>query len=375
MLKITPSPAGGITDGMHRYTEDWQLVPVFEGTTNPEPGWGAEPSILDAVQLDNFQAAASIDTSTTHVARSEHTLTYSMKDYRPGLPQVAGNYDYLAWMRGWIDDNVEPPVRGIQINWKGLGITNHALPWIDILAGEVGDAIIGGAHGYTFERWKNFDPEVQAYKRTLAYHKIRGMAFEGDGISEQDAIETLETCLLFGMAAGFKETVAFVAPFNQNEAYAMVREHNARVMALYEAGWEPLTHASTGCTLNIERYGNPADGVCSLVVHNFGNDAVSGTVTLSAELGFSTRPNVVDRLSGDAMAVGGSGPEWTLEVADLEARRSLLLEIKPGGGGGPCGVALPPGPDTFGLTILCYLAALVAAWLSGARPRRSAREG
>lgn len=329
VLKINPSPAVGAGDGMHKYTEDWILYPAFESTANPPPAWGVEPSILDAAQLDNFKAAASIDGSADHIrSLPAHTLTYSMADYGPGLSPVAGHYDYLEWMRTWIDENVEqPPVRGIQINWKGLGITNYALPRIDICAGEVGNAIIGGAYGKGFDRWGNFDPEVQAYKRALAYHKIRGMAFSGNGITEQDAIETLETALLFGIAGGFKDDAGFVEPFDWEASIPLSVEHNERVSELYQAGWEPLTRAGVDQVLVIERYGNPEDDRFFLVVHNYEDEAVSATITLSPELGLFLPPRVVERISGETVSAGASWPERTIPVSDLGARRSQMFEV------------------------------------------------
>jgi len=330
VLKINPSPAVGMGHGMHTYTEDWILYPAFESTANPPPAWGVEPSILDAVQLDNFKAASSIDCSDEHIrSLLAHTLTYSMADYGPGLSPVAGHYDYLEWMRIWLNENVNrPPYRGIQINWKDLGITNYALPRIDICAGEVGNAIIGGAYGKGFARWGNFDPEVQAYKRALAYHKIRGMAFEGQGITEQDVIETQETCLLFGLGAGFKNDAGFVPPFDWEASIPLSMAHNALISELYLAGWEPLTRAVGDQDLAIERYGSPEDGKFFLVVHNFSEDAVSDTITLSPELGLILPPRVVERLSGEGVPVGGSKPEWTIPVSDLDARRSRMFEIE-----------------------------------------------
>ncbi len=329
VLKINPSPAGTEGEGMHKYTEDSILYPAFESTGNPLPAWGVEPSTLDAVQLDNFKAAASVDCTDKHIrSLADHSLTYSMADYSPGLSPVAGHYDYLGWMRTWLDEHInQPPYRGIQINWKGLGITNYALPRIDICAGEVGSAIIGGAYGKGFDRWANFDPEVQAYKRALAYHKIRGMAFEGEGITEQDVIETQETCLLFGMAAGFKIDAGFVEPFDWEASIPLSMEHNARVSELYRAGWEPLTHATVDQGLALERYGDPEDGIFFLVVHNYGDEAVSATITLSPELELFLPPRVVERISGEVIEVGGAWPERTIPVSDLGARRSRMYEI------------------------------------------------
>ncbi len=333
VLKINPSPAG-VQDGMHTYTATWKLAPAFDATSDPDPSWQVAPSTLDAVQLDNFLAAASLDTAPERLEHATQSLTYSMKDYTPGLPQAAGMYDYLAWLRGWLDDNVEqPPVRGILINWKGLGITNGTLPWIDVCASEVADAVVGGQYGSGTEPWAEFDPEILAYKRTLAFHKLRGMAFQGTGISREDAVETLETALLYATASGFKDETRFLPPFDLESAGELARAYNDLVVDLYHARWQPLTRAQVDGDLALERYGDPAEKRFYLVVHNFGDQPVSATVALDPDLNLTWTPSVLERISDTPMQVGGTAPEWTVAIESLGPRRSLMLEFRPAGTG------------------------------------------
>ncbi len=331
VLKINPSPTG-VQDGMHTYTATWRLEPAFEDTSNPDPTWDVPASTLDAVQLDNFLASASLDTDPDRLERSSQPLTYSMKDYTPGLPQAAGMDDYLAWLRNWLDDHVEqPPVRGILINWKGLGIANGTLPWIDICASEVDDAVTGGQYGNGTSAWNAFDPEILFYERTLAFHKLRGMAFAGSGITRQDAVDTVETSLLYAIATGFKDETSFVRPFEQSDANELTQTYNGLVVDLHEAGWQPLTRAHASADVAIERYGDPEDDLFYLVVHNPGDQPVSATVVLDADLNVTWTPEVVERISGDTLEVGGSSPEWTVEIQQLGPRRSLMLEFSPEG--------------------------------------------
>ncbi len=324
VLKLDPSPIG-TADGLHKYLADRMLGPSFTATTDPPAG--VSPSVLDTVQLDNFLSDVVIDHAAEHISRSSHDLTYSIRDYQPGLPEAASHVDLLVWLQQWLAENVEPPVRGVQINWKGLGVTNFALPWIDLCAGEVGNAIVDGAYGQSYYE-ENFDPEILAYKRALAFHKQRGIVFEGSGITASDIVQSYATALRFGMSAGFKSTTVFTGEGDYEQSEQLAREHNGRVAKLQRAGWQPRTLATGTEGIALERFGTSEAGTFYLVVHNPGEQAVSGTITLSSELALAAQPTVKEVLDeGQPVEVGGSGPEWSFTLTDLPPRRSLLFEI------------------------------------------------
>ncbi len=329
VFKIDASPEG-ITDGMHKYTADWILRPAFENTGDPDPSWEVAPSTLDAVQSDNFLASASVDSSPAHIQRTQHDLTYCMRTYTPALPASAAMYDYLKWLRTWLDDNTEPPYRGIQINWKGLGIMNSVLPIVDICAGEVNDAIVNGHYTLTSDSWQNFNPEILLYKRVMAGHKLRGMAFAGTGITENDVIETLDTALLYGMGAGFKDETHFVAPFTHALADELCRNHNALAADLTTAGWEPMTMAVTDHSdIRLERYGTPEDEQFYIVAHNYGEEPVDTVIHLASELNLNIIPKVIERCSGNSVTLQGGCDAWEIPIEALPPRRSLMFEVTP----------------------------------------------
>jgi len=319
-LKIDPSPTG-VSTGYHSWVENETLRPAFENTT-------AVTGVLDAVLLDNFLSRDSLNCATQHLAALSHTLTYAPGDYAPALPPAAGMSDYLAWLRDWLDANVPAPYRGIAINWWGMANPNACLPWIDLCAGEVNNAIVGGAFGKGTTT--NFDPFILRYKRALAFHKMRGMAFAGSGITSNDVVDTFHTCLLYGIAGHFKEEAGktqFV-DITPEAAAALARDYAMLAVRLGQAGWEPLTRAThTNEHLFLERYGEPREQSFYIVAYNDHTNVVSDTVTLDERLGLSETPTVTELIDGNPVAIEGSGPAWTIAVTNLQPRRARVLHV------------------------------------------------
>ena len=200
-------------------------------------------------------------------------------------------------------------------------------------------------------RTVNFSPKTLRYKRALAFNKYRGQAFEGDGITEENVLDILHTCLLHGTGARPAKRVAWEIPavFGESECLALTDRHNEQVVQLYNGGWEPLTYVSTDVPdLYLERYGSPEEGSFFVVVLNDGAGTVSGNVVLSEKLGLTEMPEVFEEHSGLSCAVRMNGSSnWTVDFSNLLSRRSLLFQVVPAGGQRK-NSGFNPGPGMFG---------------------------
>ncbi len=344
-FKIDPS-AGGYND----YIADHVLAPAFHDTMYPNPKWKVAPSIIDGVFLDNLLMQSAIDFNGERAQTvCDHALTYSPNDYCVGLPPAAGLVEHLEWLRQWLDTNAPDPNRWIMVNIWGLANSNACIPWIDVYGDEVQHVIESGVYGRG--RTVNFSPKTLRYKRALAFNKYRGQAFEGDGITEENVLDILHTCLLHGTGARPAKRVAWENPavFGESECLALTDRHNEQVVQLYNGGWEPLTYVSTDVPdLYLERYGSPEEGSFFVVVLNDGAGTVSGNVVLSEKLGLTEMPEVFEEHSGLSCAVRMNGSSnWTVDFSNLPSRRSLLFQIVPAGGQRK-NSGFNPGPGMFG---------------------------
>jgi len=327
-FKITPSVQRD-ADGYIGFIRDNFLTAGFECTMYPHPSWGAGPSFLEGVMLDNFCNQVSLDFDPDHIASATWGLTYSANDYRVGLSPVLGAQDIVKWLRNWLDSNIEGERRSIVPNWMGIGNSNGIIPWSEFLLDEVCSAVENGQYG--FGRNSSFDPAIMRYKRALAYGKYRGQKFNGKRLDEEDVLDTFHTYLLYATAAMLDEAMSFKNPssFGFEQCKAFADSHNTFIALLHTAGWEPCTRASCSTPgIFMERYGSPEDGTFYLVVFNDSGSYTSGTVRLSEALGLAEQPlEIYEEVAGMSYPIGGSSPSWTIDFNSLRNRRSLVFRI------------------------------------------------
>lgn len=327
-FKITPSIVIG-AEGFIQYTSNFNLIPAFEATANPDPSWNVDPSVLDAVLLDNFLNQSSVDFDNLHIADSAHDLTYSQNSYQLGLTPAAGARDLTCWLRGWLDLHVSVPRRQIVVNWVGIGTSNASVPWVDLFVDEVFNAVTDGEYGGG--RDGSFNPEVLRYRRAIVYQKCRSQQFNGQDITHDDVEDTLHTYLLYAMGGETGNDITFKEPslFGWDQCVALVEAHNDIAADLHNAGWEPLTFADCATPdIFLERYGAPEFGEFYVVILNDGTATASGTITLREGLGLVAKPEVTEVISGTKYTVHGSGPEWTVDFQNLADRRALVFKIE-----------------------------------------------
>jgi len=327
-FKINPDMTQG-ADGYVDYITNHDLIPAFESTMNPDPSWYVEPSILDAVFLDNFLNQNTVDCDPAHIAATSHGLTYTASDYSVGMTPAAGARDYTAWLRDWLDANVDPPKRWIMINWWGVAINSAIMPWCDGFSDESNNAVSNGAYGQA--RTINFDPEILRYKRALAGQKYRMQEFNGTDLDRDDVLDTLHTYVLYAMG-GVPDTEAeFEDPgvFDMDDCLELTEQYNAYTSELHMAGWQPLTYSTCSHPdIYIERYGSHTNEYFFLVVLNDGADPVSADIILHDELGLLARPIVHEVVSDERYWPVRMGPaQWSVDLLELRQRRAHLFLI------------------------------------------------
>jgi len=341
VFKINPSPIG-VNEGYHSYVTNFVCGPAFRDTI-------AISSVLDAVQLDNFMSKISINSSSSQIAHSTFSLTYTPNDYSIGIMPASGLTEYLTWLRKWIDENTVPPYRAILINWWGLANPNACLPWIDICAGEVNDAISNGEYGGGHAG--NFDPVILRYKRALAYHKPLGMAFEGNYITSNDVIDTLHNSLLYAMGGQFKSSAGLVN-ITYPECVLISREFTETASVLNEAGWRPLVMARCDDgKVFLERYGNKTNDEFFIVAQNSNSNFANGTIFLEPSLGINDEFEVFEYISKMPVAILKSGDEWSITFSNLLPRRVNVYRFT------------APVPEPFNLSFIIYYLLIVNLWI------------
>lgn len=142
-------------------------------------------------------------------------------------------------------------------------------------------------------------------ERTLAYHKPYCWLMQQgeESGTPEDRERWMQAAMLYAIApnivGGAKE------PERYERWRELYRTYMPTIIALAEAGWEPVTYAQAEPAVLLERYG-PADAGAFLAAHNEGAEPVATTITVEwARLGIAPPATVTRLPAGRAIALIG----------------------------------------------------------------------
>ncbi|MCR4404095.1 MAG: carbohydrate binding domain-containing protein [Candidatus Acetothermia bacterium] len=295
-----------LAQGFARWLIAWRIDPAFEAAEEI----GAH---LDGVQLDNFLSTPAIDFRPEALQNAAHTLTYSPHTYKPGVHSGFAMFDYLQFLRGYLDANWGED-RGISVNFWGLGHPNYLAEFIDAFGGE-GNTPDG--------QGISWNPEILDYRRAVAYHKPLLFANQTSELTEEAARRFRALALLYGVwprqgphGTGWSPAV--------NEIFA---ETAAVVEQYWRAGWEPMTYArADNPDIWVERFGrDPEEGIF-LAVHNRAEGPAGFTLNVDVvALGIRAGGplNITELVSGEAVPFDQIGA--VIRIPGLLERWSTVI--------------------------------------------------
>jgi hypothetical protein len=302
---LDPELEQGLADWLIR----WRIEPAFEATE-------AIGARLDGVQIDNFLSTPAIDFRPEALQSADHTLTYSPHTFRPGVHNGFAMFEYLQFVRAYLDENWGEE-RGISINFWGLGHPNYLAGFIDAFGGE-GKTLNG--------RGTNWYPEILDYRRAVAYHKPLLFANQTPNLTEEAARRFQALALLYGVrprqgphGSGWSPAVAEIL----EETAALVEQY-------WWAGWEPIPYAWTDDpAIWIERFGDdPAKGIF-FAVYNSSHQPASFTLVIDqAELGLESAGSllVTDLISSANVPFTFTDGEIRIP-SQLEGEKTTIFRI------------------------------------------------
>ncbi len=213
------------------------------------PEWG----ILDGEYIDCFEThGLYANYRSEHFRFSNLPLTFSTSNYRPTLPHIFSNYELVQW----IAEDVHALNRYMMGNSMLLryGFPAHLF---DIMGSERGWVING-----------RFQPDTDSLLnlwRTMSYRKPYCVLQNGDLPSFNHAMveSYFAYCAFYGIYPSFFTHDGGVSNYWSTPSwYERDRDLFAKylpmIIGLNEAGWEPVTYASTSqpALVYIERYGS-----------------------------------------------------------------------------------------------------------------------
>ncbi|MFQ5478207.1 MAG: hypothetical protein ACE5E4_06280 [Candidatus Binatia bacterium] len=278
---------------------------------------------LEGMQLDNLMSAPAVDLDTSHFAVADHSLTYDPNTYRPGIHTMSSTFEYMQWMREYLETNYTGYpgpglVPGMSANIWGIGTLNFLTPLLDGLGNET--------RGEGAENWTE---ALIAYRRSISYHKPLGSPWQRPDVTLDEAHEFADINLFYGTnTIQAKHGVNWAAG-----ASDILDQSNARLRRFWQLGWEPVTRASTESTeLWVERFGSAFSVITDSVyfsVYNPGSAALAYDLIVdTAALGLADPSEVVVKDARTALTLPYSAGAGTITVAGfLEAKRTDLIRL------------------------------------------------
>jgi len=265
---LNPSPYA-VEDGKFS-----RFQATYEWEIDKKLGYGADGIYLDSVYnrwstMPNYRRE--------HLERSRHPLTFTPLNAIPAQLGVWNQYEFAEYVSSDLHGRGKLLMANIfPYNWVFF---NHLL---DVMGHETGSA--------------NSLEQMRA-ERTLAYHKpYTWLMTKG----KTGAIEVGERAMQAAMLYGIAPTLMGGSPDPDvcDRWRPVYKKYIPIIIALCEAGWEPLTHAEVEpAEILVERFG-PHEGKLYLTARNTGKQAVAATFTVDIAALKIDPPTKVIRLPG-----------------------------------------------------------------------------
>ncbi len=206
--------------------------------------WEIEPKLkmgADGVYLDSIVGgwAAAPNYRREHIERARSPLTFSRLTRKPAQLGVWNHYEFVEYVSR-------------DLHGRGKLLMANIFPWYWVFFAHRLDVL-----GH--ETWAAEGLDKMRAERTLAYHKpYAWLMQQGEGGPAENREKWMQQALLYGIAANV------VGGTNDPARYekwrGLYKKYMPVVIALCEAGWEPVTHAAVQPPgLLVERFGPRGD--------------------------------------------------------------------------------------------------------------------
>jgi len=231
---------------------------TYEWEVEPKLALGADGIYLDSV-VNSWSGMPNY--RPDHLARSRHPLTFSSLEPTPAQLGIWHHYEFIEYLSEDLHSRGRLLMANIfPYNWVFF---NHLL---DVMGHEV---------------WGADNLDKMRAERTLAYHKpYTWLMQQGDEGPAEDREKWMQMAMLYGIGpnivGGSRD------PARYERWRPLYRKYMPIVIALCEAGWEPVTYArAEPPDVIVERFG-PGDGKLYLTARNTGEEPVTATFTVGA---------------------------------------------------------------------------------------------
>ena len=263
---------------------------TYEWEIEPKLALGADGIYLDSV-VNSWSTMPNY--RPEHLQRSHHPLTFASLDPTPAQLGVWHHYEFIAHLSEDLHGRGKLLMANIfPYNWVFF---NHLL---DVMG---------------HETWGADNLDKMRAERTLAYHKpYTWLMQQGDEGPPEDREKWMQAAMLYGIGpnivGGSRD------PARYDRWRPLYKKYMPIIIALCEAGWEPVTYATVEpAEVIVERFG-PSEGRLYLTARNPGEEPITATFTVdAAALGIEPPSKAVRLPGGREVAVEAGRFEDTIE--------------------------------------------------------------
>ncbi|OGV66829.1 MAG: hypothetical protein A3K18_30280 [Lentisphaerae bacterium RIFOXYA12_64_32] len=264
-------------------------------------GEGADGIYLDSI-VNSWTSVPNY--RHEHLQCSNCPLTFSPLERRPVQLGVWNQYEFVAFLSKDLHNRGKLLMANIfPYNWVFF---NH---WLDVMGHETG--------------WSMESAEKMRAERTLAYHKPYTWLLV---LKPEVTTEARETWMRQGMSYGILPNIVGGTrdPKEYERFRPLYRKYMPTIIAMAEAGWEPITQArSDAPTVCVERFG-PKDGKVYFSFRNDGDKPASAHIAVDwTGLGLKPAVSAIRQPEGETVTPDARG----LVTVDLQPNGVIVLQF------------------------------------------------
>ena len=266
--------------------------------------WEIEPKLAqgaDGIYLDSVVNAwtAIPNYRPDHIERANYPLTFSFQDRRPAQLGVWNQYEFVEHLSKDLHGRGKLLMANIfAYNWVFF---NH---WLDVMG---------------HEAWSADDPQKMRAQRTLAYHKPYTWLMQlKPEVPASDRQKWMRQAMSYGILPNIVGGKG-----DQFERFRpLFKKYMPTIIAMAEAGWEPVTHAACGAAgVCVERFG-PKQGRLFFSVRNDGEKPAAARLSVNWKaLGLQPRTAATRVPEDEKLTLDGDAIPLELDPGEVVAVR------------------------------------------------------
>jgi hypothetical protein len=279
---------------------------------------------LDGEYLDSLEGYVTSDLNfrREHYAVVNRPLTFTTSDHRPVIHKGLAVDEFVEWIANDVH-GLGKLMMANGVPYRFTFLCRH----LDVLGTET-DWLWQG-------KWQPMGHGHMGLIRAMCAQKPYLFLMNTDYDALEPYVERyFQRCLFWGMYPSMFSPVAsssddayWIAPRWYNRDRALHRKYQPIIRRVAEAGWQPITLATTDTPgILLERFGPNEAGETFITVFNDGKEQATATVTVNASL--AKGAVATELVSGQAVTLTAEGDAVRFEVA-LEAEGCAALVLRP----------------------------------------------